>query len=356
MIGNPVSGLQVAPAVPGVKPAVPVLLRLTSLRALAALGVFSFHLVRWDVLAFEPARIGYVGVSFFFVLSGFVLAWSTVTDAAAGPFYWRRIARVYPLYLVCLIASLLVPVTAYPVTLEGAIASVVLLQAWSPNEEVAFALNGVSWSLSCEAAFYLAMPFLLRLLGPRHSAWRWTFALILSTVLSAVVLVLAEVGGHAATAAFTNPILRSGEFVLGLVAALAVKDGWRLRLPLAALVAGVSAATTALLLPFPSGDVTLAPSFLVVIVLAAQYDLQGRRGLLTTRAGVYAGEVSYAFYLVHEMVILNLKAVPGLAGAALSVVALVLSCVFAVLLHHAVERPARRVLLARRRSVQRRAG
>jgi peptidoglycan/LPS O-acetylase OafA/YrhL len=68
---------------------------LTGLRFFAALAVVLVHVggqfatARW-LLTVES--YGYAGVSFFFVLSGFVLTWSH-REQSAGRFWWRRFAR-----------------------------------------------------------------------------------------------------------------------------------------------------------------------------------------------------------------------------------------------------------------------
>src|SRR5947209_4696914 len=73
------------------------LLRLTSLRAFAALAVFGFH--TGTDLGWWPGRhllgLGYAGVTFFFVLSGFVLTWATspTTPARTERHYARLVDR-----------------------------------------------------------------------------------------------------------------------------------------------------------------------------------------------------------------------------------------------------------------------
>jgi peptidoglycan/LPS O-acetylase OafA/YrhL len=86
--------------------------------------------------------------------------------------------------------------------------------------------------------------------------------------------------------------------------------------------------------------------FVVVVLLAAQADLSDRPGILTSRAAVWAGEISFAFYLVHELVLLNLPPVTTLTGVPLALACFVLSVLLAAALHVLVERPTRRLLLA----------
>jgi hypothetical protein len=140
---------------------------LTGLRWFAAFGVFLFHVRDFYPLPGTPdtALFGNSGVTFFFVLSGFVLTWSFTPNDTAPRFYWRRFARIWPALAVS--TALAVPVfySGRAVALDhaqqlGLLASLTLVQAWIP--EVLFAGNPAAWSLSDEAFFYALFPFLVR--------------------------------------------------------------------------------------------------------------------------------------------------------------------------------------------------
>src|SRR5262249_27150790 len=135
--------------------------RLTSLRAFAALFVFFFHTDQRMPFTKPVAQYGFTGVAFFFVLSGFVLAWSFETRRSKKTFYLRRFARIYPSYLVMLIVAALVPIATSAVTVHAAVPDVLLVQSWLPDKLNPYTLNGVSWSLSCEVVFYAALPFVM---------------------------------------------------------------------------------------------------------------------------------------------------------------------------------------------------
>lgn len=319
---------------------------LTTLRALAALAVFGYHAGR--ITGWEPLKAisgtGYAGVAFFFVLSGFVLSWS-FHPLAATVFFHRRFARVYPLHLVTALAVALV--FGFP-ELGVAVANLLLLQAWWPTEQVAFALNGASWSLSAEAFFYACFPLLAAYLAGLDPRRRALLAGLLWSACSLAVVVLAHEKVGVASLVF--PPVRLGEFVLGIVLGLAVKGGWRPPVGVHAAVLVVAAAFVAdraLDVPAPLSDVTLALPFALLIAAAAGADADGRP-LLPWRVAIFAGEVSYAFYLVHERVITKVaEHLDGRAAVALSLLA---SAGLAVALHLAVERPARRLLTTRRRA------
>nr|NLI49994.1 acyltransferase [Propionibacterium sp.] len=286
--------------------------RLTSLRAFAALAVFLFHLARhieWAPLRLTFAE-GYVGVAFFYVLSGFVLTWSTRPSLPAREFYVRRFARVYPSHFVMLVVALLLPRLVMPVTPEALIANVLLVQAWFPQWEIAFGINSVSWSLSVEFFFYLCAPFLIRL-GDRWPMRRLIVAFGGWFVLMSAVAVAMGLAGNATSVyAYTNPLIRSGEFVLGCLAAVAVRRGLVPRIPVTLGVGAVALTwllTTGRWLPQSIADVVYVPAFLLLVLAAATTDLAGRPGLLTSRFLIYAGQVSFGFYLVHEPLCVNLR-------------------------------------------------
>ena len=322
----------------------PTLNRLTSLRAAAALAVFCYHTQLhglWRVGGI--GNEGYVGVAFFFVLSGFVLGWAAPVHDTAKAFYRRRFARIYPAYFVMLVIALIVPVVAVGRSALAVLASLTLTQAWfAPKLDIVFGANGVSWTLSCEAFFYLLLPFVLPALllaTPKRRvqvAGAWFVAMNLLVVFSAITNDGNLIG-------YVNPIVRSGEFFIGVVAALAMKDGWRP--PFNLLTATLVTVALAAILTLadtnrPAPDAVLALPFLAMLVAAAASDISSDgRGWLEHRWMIYLGQVSFCFYLVHELVIMNFMHWVSLQGVLGTLAALGLSVLAAMALHHAVERP-----------------
>src|ERR1700722_19277002 len=82
---------------------------LTSMRFVAALFVAVHHTRNtWAHAAPVEAigQVGWLGVSYFFILSGFVLMWGFDPALPKSSFIWKRLVRIYPLHFVCLVASL----------------------------------------------------------------------------------------------------------------------------------------------------------------------------------------------------------------------------------------------------------
>ncbi|MFT2706252.1 acyltransferase family protein [Clavibacter zhangzhiyongii] len=347
----------------------PRLHRLTSLRFIAALVVFGFHgLVFFD----EPTRqvLGYLlgqgrsGVTFFFVLSGFLLAWSARPGDRALPFYRRRFARIYPAYLASLLFAAGLWAILDPAALRRGILTPFLLQAWVPTSDSYFAINVPAWSLSVEAFFYLAFPLIilgLRRLGTRGLTATMLVMVGLSVILAAVVstrVAPAELDQDSVWIwlAYYFPPSRLPEFVVGMILGVLCKRGalpavgWRTAIAVAAvayLAVGVWPSTygVSALVVLPFG---------LLIVAAAQRDVAGTPGVLRGRLPVRLGEASYCFYLLHHIFIVRL-AQPGirdlgLDGVPAFALALALALVASYLVHRFVEVPFERRLRGRGRS------
>ncbi len=292
-------------------------------------------------------------MAFFFVLSGFVLTWAWRDGDGARLFYVRRFARIWPAHVVALITGVAVFAYSAPrITWDSVLANLLLVHAWAPPP--LNTLNGVSWSLSVEAFFYALAPAIIvasrRL--PRRTFLLSAGALVLVTLVIRLVWSSFERGGETNYYLYEQPALRLGEFVVGVVIAALVRDGWRPRIPMTAAIGLALAVVLAMSMPhrdLPGAvpEIILLPCFAVLIAAAAGADLRRVPGLLTHRWLVYAGELSFAFYLVHGQVlslvgrqVTQFPTKP--VGATYVLGALALATVAAMLLHHLVEKPAQR--------------
>jgi len=324
----------------------PVLWSLNGLRAAGALLVMLYHVNSWNLQVIRGSSAFYTGVGLFFVLSGFVLTWTAQPGTTLGAFYTRRLARILPNHLTALAIGLAVTVlvvgaTVDPVTL---LSGAFLVQAWSPDRDVVFAVNGVAWSLSCEIAFYAAFPALLW--GLRRMRAR-TRAVVAGAALAAPVAV-ALAWPTLIPVLFHLPPARLPEFLLGMVTALAVREGWRPRVPAWALL-GVLAACV-----LGAAAVDVHPTVLTAVLAVifaplaagcAWGDIDGGNRWALHPVVKLGGALSFSFYLLHELVIKVVVATPVRGPAAIALV-LVVSAALAFLLWRGVELPARARILA----------
>jgi peptidoglycan/LPS O-acetylase OafA/YrhL len=152
---------------------------LTGIRCFAALNLVFFHFA--DPHSFGPlspvVNGGYISVSFFLLLSGFILTYNYADRAEQGKltarsFWTARFSRLYPVYAFSLLLSvgmLMQEVQAHTkadFTL-GVILTPLLLQGWHPALSTFW--NTPAWTMSTEAFFYLLFPWLITRRRPRQT-------------------------------------------------------------------------------------------------------------------------------------------------------------------------------------------
>lgn len=337
---------------------------LTGLRFFAAMGVVLYHLSLYFTPldhALDAFGYGFTGVSFFFVLSGFVLTWSHRDGDSTRTFYRNRFARVWPLHALTTFLSTLVPSMAASAAIWPALPFVLTLtQAWVPAGGYVVAFNGVSWSLSCEAFFYLSFPFLIRVIGKVQKTGLLAVFVYGSIVALGIYISVSFSGPAVNYLLGTMPLYRLGEFVLGMSLALMIRRGWRPRLSLgpavamalglyvALMVASLVASGGAAPVPATYANLVMLPGFIAVIAAAATNDLRGSGKGLVSNTMVRLGRWSFALYLVHELAIrLAMPLVDGIdtVGAlAVSALVVVASLGMSGLLHEFVESPVEKWL------------
>jgi peptidoglycan/LPS O-acetylase OafA/YrhL len=356
---------------------------LTTLRFFAALLVFVYHCAPTAAFATQYA-LGHSGVGFFFLLSGFILTYTYHRDFSGTPawravraFYVARFARIYPVHVVAWVFATLVLWrfggnvwdASSVATREGAaVAGLLLVQSWIPNELVYLGINAPAWSISTEMFFYAAFPLLarslLRSFGASTPPVIWVAAAMPWTIAVAVVLVPHSVG---VWTAYVLPPVRLTDFVVGMLLGIAflrsapasaqsarasVVEG----LALAAVASAISVSPHApgalryslFLMPFWA---------LLIAVFVHQAGVISR--LLQRPAFVGLGRASFAFYLIHWPII---AVVGGTLGwtrpLPAMLVAFTLSIAGSFALFHLVEQPMRariRAAFAARAGVPQRA-
>ncbi|MGX5831020.1 acyltransferase family protein [Mesorhizobium sp. 43Arga] len=303
---------------------------LTGLRFFAAFAIVLHHIrgsFGVSTTAFQGWNLA-SGVTVFFVLSGFVLTYSHPALNKSGEtrqFYIGRIARILPAHLVTLLTAVALGV---PFATPYFLANGLLLQSWIPTGDYFFSYNAVSWSISTEMSFYLVFPFLIRNF---ESAWPWKLAacFVASSAMGLLAWQLGlpfYSGGKDAVIqgiVMVNPVARVFEFCLGMTAALL----WtRFRDRLAHLRFGTWAAfeligvllliwgsgwINAILQPFMSSGAMqywtnqtlspVVPAALLLIILASSTGPLAK--VLACRPVRFLGEISFAIYLTHQLVI-----------------------------------------------------
>jgi peptidoglycan/LPS O-acetylase OafA/YrhL len=365
------------------RPRLPV---LTSLRFFAALHVVLFHLQATKIAFLHDsamsrfAGIGYTGVSLFFVLSGFILVYTYAgRETKPKEFYRARFARIYPAYVFSLLLAapwfyfgmfvFKVPFFMWSAA-HPAIASLLVLmlsQAWVPA--AALAWNPVAWSLSVEAFFYAAFPFLLprfeKRTGGQLFAMLTGFWLLGLSVSVGYMLLrpdhVAVLNANVLTATWLNvvkfsPLARLPEFLMGMTCGMIFlrnpnKRQWATPLAIAALVGLAVVVFYSTAIPYP----ILHTGLLGIFFAALIYGLALRpswAAILDNKLLVLFGDASYSLYLLHQVVIpmfffreggrMVHQTIPWMVVAVAAAVGV------AILVYRFIEQPLRRKLNPRR--------
>ncbi|WP_303719338.1 acyltransferase family protein [Brevundimonas naejangsanensis] len=342
---------------------------LTGVRFFLALGVVLFHYqLQWTlpdeaVGLLDRARLG---VDVFFILSGFILT-HVYLQGDGVPDYRRflaaRFARIYPAHLFILLGMLglvllaplfgvgLEPGRFNPADFAG---TLLLVQAWFPRETMVL-WNGPAWSLSAEWFAYLAFPAYAAL-ALRLRARPWVIIALAAILFVALdAFYRAQFGRVLPRAEDSMGILRIvPEFLYG-IGLYYLGQRWTPSPRVS--VMGALATTAALLTLMQLGAddriiVAAAGPFVLSLALLAKARV---RSCLSHPVALFAGEASFALYLVHIPILMVWRNAaqaffgwPGdyRMGMAELAAMLVLTLAAAAAIHVFVERPGRRLLRA----------
>ncbi len=340
---------------------------IDGLRAIAVLAVILYHL--------NPHWLpgGFAGVDVFFVISGFVVAGSVGALERIGLprfflyFYSRRLVRITPALLVCLLAT----TTALAVLVPEAwlshanqetglyaffgLSNFLLAQGtgyFSPITE--FNAFTHTWSLAVEEQFYLVFPFLF-------FAWiykqRWISVTLFSMGLVASFVCAIWLAHDNETKAFYLTWGRFWELAIGVLLfqfmAIRGHSFAKESQPRREFAIAGNIAVIALLVGLIKAAPERAPfptCILPVVATAALLGfLHGRKDglatfLLTRPAVRFIGKISYSLYLWHWPVFVIFRWTVGLEKAPQIIAAVLIVAILSVGSYYLVERPPRRMV------------
>ncbi|MFF1337237.1 acyltransferase family protein [Streptomyces sp. NPDC058290] len=344
----------------------PRLPSLTGLRFPAALLVFFFHAslgVPWirlfeddaanDAFAKYASQAGALGVTFFFVLSGFVLTWSARDRDTMRAFWRRRFVKIYPNYVITWALALLT-FAAVMTKPWQAVVNLLMVQVWVADFATNFSVDPPSWSLGAEAIFYLAFPLLFLLIkkiDPARLKW-WIGGVVAAICLTPTLTYAVIPGGGMQMPgadgtstvqywfAYVLPPVRLLDFALGILVARAVMAGrWRnIGTTWSALLLAVSYAVAMNVEHlYAQRSVTLVPIVLLIAAVATR-DAENKPTPFNNRFMIWLGEISFAFYLLHYIVLAYSRDLLGdrLYSTSVAVALIAAQIVVAVLLSWAL--------------------
>lgn len=323
------------------------------LHALVFLPVYPFQkseLFR-QIHTVVPMQLGSAGVTFFFILSGFLIYWSNseVSGISDALYYCRRrLTKIFPMHLITLVMFVLASATVTASSITWALSfdrlkvwlpNALLIHTWNPDWAVLGGMNVPSWSLCAEMLFYLTFPLfvpLVRRVRGRGNWWALGAMFAVSLGIITVVHLLADgpkttenffvprlwpqdvspvADVHADPVWFSQdhipvlqsywlsyyfPLTRLVEFYLGVFAAKLVweKQFRNTDLILPLILLGMSYGTTWFVpIAFKMSVLMSLPMTYVIATLAVR-DIEGVSRFIASPLSVLLGNISFAFYMV----------------------------------------------------------
>ncbi|MES2575435.1 MAG: acyltransferase [Bacteroidota bacterium] len=266
--------------------------------------IFPFNLDTTNFL-FQQANIG---VSYFFILSGFVMiiAYGDKTRIISIEYLIKRLARLYPVYLLGIIIYLTYIIIAQrPIDYTGLLFNLTMIQSWIHGYALSF--NGPGWSLSVELFFYISFPFLFNHFYKKYSFKTLVIPIILIFAVSQIIfhfLIYLSFESEYKKIQDTIlyfPLLHFNEFLIGNLAGLFFIKGIKNRNYDWSII--ILIVLLGILLKFDIG-VNYHNGLLAIIFVPLILLISSNNGILTKiyrhKYLIFLGEISYGIYILQN--------------------------------------------------------
>ena len=298
---------------------------LTSLRGIFMVMVFLFH-----EHVYEGG--GTLGVTFFFILSGFSLTMGyfdkiTTSDFNTKNFFKKRLTKFYPLHLLTLMAAIVLTVinvwlTSFdPILIPSFISNILLVQSWIPLESFYLSFNSVSWYLADTIFFVFLFPYIVRWINTTEMNIQYIIATIV--IIGYFLLIACLPHNLYSPILYINPLVRLLDFVIGVYLALWVKNcffnqirvgfnSFNKTLPSLLIITvllslvGLIVISEILLWDYKKYAICYWPLVCLLIIATCKLNrakVASWYNLLQNKWLILFGDISFAFYMIHQLVI-----------------------------------------------------
>ena len=287
---------------------------ISSLRFIFMCMIFLHH------MGYYPQG-GFLGVAFFFVLSGFVLTLGYKDklldkELSCSRFYSKRLIRLFPLHWLCFIAvftleAVMGKTPCYSVS--RIIANVSLTQSWIPSSDYYWSFNGVSWFLSDTLFLIIAFPLLLRITAWFQKTPGRFLLLVSALLLIPSLLFILSPNEKPFYLFFIFPPARLFDFMLGICSAffylyLKEQTVWisKYRTALKFCLYACIPLLILISLLIPKQNLVFSLFFtplLCIMIILTSITPVGGNTLFSWKPLVVFGGYSFEFYMVHQICI-----------------------------------------------------
>lgn len=294
---------------------------LYALRFFVSIGIYLHHLS-------YPWGLGTLGVTFFFVISGFASAYSlnqgefNINKNFLKQYYCKKILKIYPLYLITFIMS--IPVlnyTNFRFDGKNVIIHLLMLQSYYPSGKEVFLFNGLSWFVSDIMLFYLVTPFIF--LAAKKIKKRNNFIYLLTSIvllMTAALLAysLKDKLSPVSTVwwfIYISPYFRIFDYIIGFMIGMVftnIKDKIHTNIKTFSLfsVLEISSVIIGYILirsPYVRIMTIRYGVYFIPIVATVIFTFAFGQGIiskiLSFKPLIYCGKLSFVIFMIHQLVI-----------------------------------------------------
>jgi peptidoglycan/LPS O-acetylase OafA/YrhL len=316
---------------------------LTSFRFVAALMVFAQHAAVFGG-ALAAYELGFAGVAFFFVLSGFILTYVYLDKlrpqgahrkTATKKFYAARFAKMYPVHFLMLLLAVPYGIHSFfqvfsghlvPKLLGTSFLQLTMTQSYFPNYNIAGTFDGPAWSISTEFFFYIVFPALIfALLKYRHKlsmkklviAWTALWVALLTVLAMPFVTVNADNWTLNLWLLYMFPVRRLLDFVLGIILGLGFlrltgsAGSWLSKIrkwqwtamEILAITAVTAATALSIYLPHTMRHGAFLLPFWGLLIFVFAWQSGWVSKVVSCKPLLFLGNISFSFYMTHWLVL-----------------------------------------------------
>lgn len=334
-----------------------MLRHLTGLRFIAALMVYLCHLNTdyFGVFVKEMFSQGFIGVSFFFILSGFILSYSYEDKlknevTSKRQFILLRLARIVPMHLLLAMPFILLTIHLKNFDFSKTLTNILLMQSWIPKEDYYFSLNGVSWSLSDELFFYLMFIPLIYTSITKKVITAISIITLLLTIYFLKIIQTEELNHWLY---YIFPVSRLVEFICGMIIYACWKNSRQQTVD--SLLFLISLLPLLIAIYYSNNinnSLRYSLYYLLPMVIFFTSCIYLRNGvihtILSSKTLELLGKSSFIFYLIHQSIILFCFKIFGHNPGPLYLIALlVIITIVSIILYKLVEEPLELMLRKR---------
>jgi peptidoglycan/LPS O-acetylase OafA/YrhL len=290
--------------------------QLTFTRFIAAFAIILFHFAKENVFPFNIPILnnlvqkGSIGVSFFFILSGFVMcvAYYDKVRISTKQYFINRFARIYPVFFLATLLFVLEWILIKKgINPFDTVISFLMIQSWIPGKELV--LNSPAWSLGVELFFYLQFPFLFAYFLKKYNYKIVSIVVIAFFIVSQILMFYLIEDIALKQFVMYNPIMHFSSFLVGNLGGIYVlKNRTKIRNHDLSLLL-----LSALLLVFLyfNDYFFVHNGLLAIIIVPLLVLLSLNNGIITKLFNhpslILLGEISYGFYILQFPIFIPLR-------------------------------------------------